>query len=150
MPTAEISITVDRPVNEVFDYAVEIDRLPEWNLVIQDAWPTSPDQKAIGATYMVKAKIAGKVMEIPSVVVAYESNRLYAYEAKGSMPYISTKIFERTKTGTRVTERLEMRHKRGFARLLEPVLLRISRRSHQKNLGLLKTKLEGTEAVVLA
>lgn len=50
MPTAEIYSTVDRPVKEVFDYAIDVERLPEWNAVIQDSWRSSGDPSEIGST----------------------------------------------------------------------------------------------------
>lgn len=88
----------------------------------------------------------GKVMEIPSEVVAYELNRLYGYQAGGSMPYVSTKIFEETGAGTLVTERLEMEPDGRLSRLPGPVMLSVSKRSHRKNSEQLKTILEDAGA----
>lgn len=150
MATAEISIQIERPVEEVFAYAIDVGRLAEWNEVIQDSWPTSGDQSKVGATYVVKARIMGKVMEIPSEVVGYEPNRLYAYHSKGSLSYVDAKIFEKTETGTLVTERIEMNSEGTFSRLLDPIKLSISKRSHQKNLELLKAVLEGATVAVAA
>ncbi len=150
MPSTEIGINIDRPVADVFAYAVDVERLPEWNLVIEAAWPTSGDQARVGATYMVRAKVAGRAMEIPSEVVAYEANGVYAYEARGSMPYVSTKIFSAAGAGTRVPERLQMERDGLMSRLMAPLLLQISKRSHKKNLEQLKRILETAGAAALA
>jgi uncharacterized protein YndB with AHSA1/START domain len=150
MPVAEISIQVSRPIEEVFAFAVDVGQLPEWNGVIEDSWATSADQSAVGATYMVRAKIMGRTMEIPSQVVAYEPGRLYAYQAWGSMPYVSTKFFEETEAGTQVTERIKMESEGRFSRLLDQIKLSVSKRSHQKNLELLKTILEDAGSGVRA
>lgn len=148
MPVTEINIPINQPVEEVFEYAVDVDRLKEWNVVIQDSWMTSGAQTEVGSTYIVKAKIMGQVMEIPSEILAYEHNRLFTYRAGGSMPYASTKFFEETEYGVRITERLEMEREGRLSRLLSPIMLRISKRSHQKNLELLKEKLEGSEVAI--
>ena len=145
MPTAEISITIDQPVSDVFAYVVDLERMPEWVPVIQEARPISRDMTRIGATYMVNARVMGKEMEIPSEVVGYETDRLYAYRATGAMAYVDTMTFEETETGTRVTDRIVMESEGGFARLLDHLKLMISKRSHQKNLALLKANLEAPQ-----
>ena len=60
MATAEISILVERPIEEVFAYVVAIENLHEWTLVILDSWPLSGNPPEVGSTYMVKAEIMGR------------------------------------------------------------------------------------------
>ena len=75
MATTEISITVERPVEEVFAYVVAIENLSEWTPVILDSWPLEGNPPEVGSTYIVKAELMGKTMEIPSEVIGYEPNR---------------------------------------------------------------------------
>ncbi|MGB3715032.1 MAG: hypothetical protein WA996_11445 [Candidatus Promineifilaceae bacterium] len=88
----------------------------------------------------------GRFMEIPSEVVTNEPNQSYAYQAGCSMPYMSVKVFEETETGTLVTERIEMESEVLLSRLLDPITLNASKRSHQKNLEQLKAMLESAPA----
>lgn len=143
MATTEISISVDRPIEEVFAYVVAIEKLHEWTPVIQEAWPVSGNPPEQGSTYIVKARVMGRSMEIPSEVVGYEPNRLFAYRSSGFLAYTDTITFEQTDAGTTMTERIDMRSSGGLARLLDPLKLAISRRSHRTNQKLLKSLLEG-------
>lgn len=142
MATTEISITVDRPIEEVFAYVVAIEKLHEWTPVIQAAWPVTGTPPEQGSTYIVRAQVMGRTMEIPSEVVGYEPNRLFAYRSSGFLNYTDTITFEQTAAGTRVTEHLDMRSNGGLSRLLDPIKLAVSRRSHQTNQRLLKSLLE--------
>ena len=150
MAATKISIKVKRPIEEVFTYVVGLDNLSEWTPVILDSWPLSGNYPEVGSTYMVKAQFMGKTMEIPSEVVGYEPNRLYAYRSNGSLAYVDTISFQKTETGTLVTEHINMKSEGRFSRLLDPLKLIISKRSHKKNQRLLKEILEGGKVVVLA
>lgn len=150
MATARISVTVKRPLEEVFAYVVAIENLHEWTPVILDSWPLSGNLPEVGSTYMVKAEFMGRTMEIPSEVTGYEPNRLYAYKSYGSLAYEDTITFQETEAGTLVTEHIDMKSEGRFARLLDPLKLIISKRSHQKNQQLLKSILEGGKVVALA
>lgn len=150
MANAKISIVVERPVEEVFTYVVDRDNLNEWVPVILDSWPVSGNYPEVGSTYMVKARFMGNTMEIPSEVVGYESNRLFAYKSYGFLTYVDTMTFQETSAGTLVTEHLDMKSEGRFSRLLDPLKLIISKRSHQKNQQLLKAILEGGKVAALA
>jgi carbon monoxide dehydrogenase subunit G len=150
MATAEISITVERPLEEVFAYIVNIKNLNEWVSVVLDSWPVSGNLPEAGSIYIVKAQIMGKTMEILSEVVDYKPNRLYAYKSYGFLTYVDTMLLEETKNGTLVTEHLDMKSEGRFLRLLDPLKLIISKRSHLKNQQQLKRILEGGKVAVLA
>lgn len=142
MPSAEMEILIRRPLEEVFAFAVDVRRLKEWNQVIQDSWLTSGNNNETGTTYMVKAKVMGLTMEIPSEVVRFELNQTYAYYSDGFPSYLSVKTFEEVEEGTLVSERIEMDSKGLLSWLVGPVMLPISRRSHTANLKELKRVLE--------
>lgn len=150
MPHTVLTITVERPINEVFDYVADIERLPQWVPVIQRARPTSPDMTKVGATYLVTAQVMGRTMEIPSEITGYEANRLYAYRSYGSLAYEDTMHFEETGTGTLITEQIEMASAGRLAQLLDSLKMIVSKSSHKKNLELLKKTLESRQAAVAA
>ena len=147
MADVKISIMVERPLEEVFAYIVDIQNLKEWVPVILDSWPVYGNMPEVGATYIVKAEFMGKTMEIPSEVVGYEPNHLYAYKSYGFLTYVDTMTLRETKDGTLVTEHIEMKSEGRLARLLDPLKLIISKRSHRKNQQLLKRILEGGKVV---
>lgn len=150
MPDTEISIMVERPVAEVFSYVVDRENLNEWVPVILDSWPVSGNYPEAGSRYMVKAQFLGKTMEIPSEVVDYEANRLFAYKSYGFLTYVDRMTFQETESGTLVTEQIKMKSEGLFSRLLDPLKLILSKRSHRKNQQLLKGILEGAQVASLA
>lgn len=150
MLSAELSITVARPISEVFAYVADIERLPEWVPVIQRAEPTSADMNQVGATYVVTARFMGRTMQIPSEIVGYEPNRLYAYRAYGSMAYQDTMVFDQTEQGTLIKEHIVMASTGRLARLVDSLKIMVSKSSHKKNLQLLKQILETPRTAVAA
>lgn len=150
MPSTELKITVQRPIDEVFDYVADIERLSEWVPVIQGARPTSENMTQTGATYVVTARVMGRTMEIPSELVGYEPDRVYAYRSYGSLAYKDTMVFEETETGTLIRERIEMSSEGRLARLTDYLKLMVSKSSHKKNLVLLKRILESPQTAVAA
>lgn len=142
MSSAEINIVINRPLEEVFAFAVDINRLKEWNPVIQDSWQISGGDTEVGTTYIVKAKVMGRTMEIPSEVVQIELNRRYAYRSSGFPAYLSIKSFEKVKEGTLISERIVMDRRGLLSRLISRLMLPISKRSHAANLEELKKVLE--------
>ena len=103
-----------------------------------------------GSRYIVKAQLMGRTMEIPSEVLEYIPNQLYAYKSYGFLTYEDTMTFQETDSGTLVTEHLNMKSEGRFMRLLDPFKLLLSKRSHQKNQELLKSILEGRDLAVIA
>ncbi len=91
---------------------------------------------------MVKAKVMGRTMEIPSEVVQFESNRTNAYRSGGFPSYLSVKTFKEVKEGTQVSERIVMERKGVLSWLTGPLMPPISSRSHAANLKELKRILE--------
>ena len=150
MPKTEISIHIERPLEDVFAYIVAMENLHEWVPVILESWPVSGNYPEVGSTYLVKARVMGNTMDIPSEVVAYEPNRLFAYKSYGFLTYVDTVTLQETETGTLVTEHIDLKSEGTFARLLDPLKLVISRRSHQENQKLLKSILEDGNVPALA
>ena len=148
MAKTEISIRVNKPIEEVFAYVVDMDNLKEWVPVILNSWAVSGNYPAVGSTYIVEARVMGNTIEIPSEVVGYEPKRLFAYKSYGFLTYVDTMTFQKTDSGTLMTEQLDMKSEGRFSRLLDPIKLIISKRSHQKNQKLLKSLLEGGAVVI--
>jgi uncharacterized protein YndB with AHSA1/START domain len=143
MLVKDISVTVKRPVGEVFEFAADPEKLPQWADEIQDAWITCQDNPGAGTTYNVKAAVMGRIEEFRSEIVAYEKDRVFAYHTGGNnFYYTSTKVFVQTPEGTRISETIEGDLQSFFMRILSPLVASYTKRSHTKNLENLKTVLE--------
>lgn len=143
MLVKDISVTVNRPVGEVFEFAADPEKLPQWADEIQDTWITCQDSPGAGTTYTVKASVMGRTEKFPSEIVAYEKDRKFAYHTGGNnFYYTSTKVFEETPGGTRIIETIEGDLQSFFMRLLSPLVASYTKRSHTRNLENLKVILE--------
>ena len=143
MLVQDISVTIKRPVREVFDFAADPEKLPLWADEIQDTWITCQDSPGAGTTYTVKAAVMGRTENFPSEIVAYEKDRKFAYHTGGNnFYYTSTKIFEEPPEGTRILETIEGDLQGVFMRLISPLVASYTKRSHTRNLENLKVILE--------
>jgi uncharacterized membrane protein len=104
----DASITIDRPVEEVFEYMQDIDREREWQPNLQEAEQSPEGEPSVGTRRRYVSEFIGKRFENVYVNTIYESNRRVAYE---SAPESDTQaegeiIWEAVDNGTRVTMRV--------------------------------------------
>ena len=142
MATKQVCIEIACPIKDVFEFVSEIENLNKWTPVIVNTWALQGTPPELGSRYMVKARIAGRTMEIPSEVIGFEKNKLFAYRSLGSMGYDNEITFETTDTGTRMTECIQMPSSGGLAAFLTPLKIAIAGRSHAKSQAVLKELLE--------
>jgi uncharacterized protein YndB with AHSA1/START domain len=116
------SVTIDRPVEEVFAYVTDTSNDPEWHTDVLEARKTSEGPVAIGTTWHQRFKPAMGVSEGDSEVIAFEPNRMEVLRSElGPMQPTLTYRFEPTDGGTRFTRRVQIRVS-GWARLMEPMM----------------------------
>ncbi len=102
------SIVIDRPVEEVFAYVVDLNRAAEWTVGVIEARQTSDGPLGVGATYIYISKLAGQKVETAGEVTEFEPNRKYAWKAtSGPFPIRGGFLFDAVEDGTRVTQYVE-------------------------------------------
>ena len=75
----EHSVVVDRPVEEVFAYATDVSKVPEWQTSALEARVDGPMQA--GATGAIVRKFLGRRMESTVRFDEYEPPRKFAIES---------------------------------------------------------------------
>ncbi len=138
----EESIEINRPVEEVFDYVVNPENLPEWSglaIEVKDA----PGPLREGDAFTVVGKFLGRQFETPYERTSYESPRRYTDRAAGGpIPDQDwTYTFEEVSGGTRLT-RVAEGEPGGFFKLAEPLIERALKRQVRTDLETLKDLLE--------
>ena len=101
------SITINRPVEEVFDYMQDISREHEWQPNLREAEQTPEGKAGVGTRRRYVSEFMGRRFENIYVNTEYEPNRKVAYEsaaesdtnAKGEISW------EPVDGGTKVTMR---------------------------------------------
>lgn len=142
MMPIEFSVSIDRPVEEVFQYAADPAHLPEWGDGIIDCEIITDGPIDVGSVFIVKNSMGGRVQNFENEIVALEPNARFGFKTgSGGMGYTSNRTFEAKNGKTLVTERIDPETK-GLMKLAAPLLKRFVRNSHYQSLLNLKANLE--------
>jgi uncharacterized membrane protein len=146
MATLEISIVINRPVEEVFAFVSNSENYPKWSSWSREVKITSAGPIGVGTTYRAVVTFLGRRIEGEIECTEYEPNRSYATKStSGPFPAESRVTFERVEGGTRVTNTL-VAEPGGFFKLAEPLLVSMIKRQFEANMANLKDLME-THAV---
>jgi uncharacterized protein YndB with AHSA1/START domain len=143
MVRVEVDATINRPVEEVFKYASDIDRQPEWVPPLIDSRKSTSGPTGVGTAYRQTAKFLGRRMDMDCQITGYEPPTLYAFRAKNGPMHMEMQ-FTLTPEGpeaTRVTQVVEG-ESAGFFKLADPILARTMKKQFVADLETLKTLLE--------
>ncbi len=142
MKKLETTITINRPIEEVFAYVTDLRNNIQWMTGVIAAEMTSPGPVKVGATYKFDIKTMGMKMETSGEVTAYEPPKKYAWKAtSGPFPMSGGTTFESVEGGTRVTDVIEA-EPGGFFKIAEPLLMKQQQSQMEKDMKRLKEILE--------
>ncbi len=118
MARFEESVTINRPVEDVFTYATDIKSWPQWHESIVEAEQTSEGPVGVGTTFKAKAHMEGRTMEFTGKMTEYDpytlSDKVMDY---GNFIIDDTLMFDPTDGGTRFTMVYDVKV-RGLAKLM--------------------------------
>jgi uncharacterized protein YndB with AHSA1/START domain len=135
----EITTDVDRPVDEVFAYATDPARIPEWVSAIIEIKDADPPGLGAKATQVVK--FLGRRFEFTSEVVEWEPNRKWAQTASKPFPIKNSLTFTPRGNGTRLDAVLEG-EVGTFFKVGEPIVTAMAKRQFASDYANLKELLE--------
>jgi uncharacterized protein YndB with AHSA1/START domain len=140
MIRVEHSLVVNRTPEEVFAYATDPSKLPEWQSTALEARSEGPMQQGTRVTEV--RKFLGRRMESEVEVTAYEPDRRFALKVvSGPVPFTFEQTLEPAGGGTAVKVVLEG-EPGGFFKLAEPLVERAVRRQVRTDYEQLKDILE--------
>ena len=90
MANIEVSIVIDRPLDEVFAYLADEENNVNWRSGMVDVRRTSEGPVGVGTTYRIVNHVMGRRIEGEAEVTQFELNRKYATTNK-SGPRIETR-----------------------------------------------------------
>jgi uncharacterized protein YndB with AHSA1/START domain len=136
------SITINRPVAEVFAYVSDVSNEPAWHTDVIEARQTSAGPIGIGATFLIRVKPSMGVSEGVTEVIGFEPDRRQVMRGEmGSMRPTITDLFEPADGGTKFTRRIQIEAS-GLMRLMLPLMRPMTGRMHTGFLANLKRVLE--------
>lgn len=138
----ELSIVINRPIEEVFAVLDNLENDLKWRREWIDAKKTSEGPIGVGTRYSLFAETLGRRIETVYETIKYEPYQIVAWKTvSGPLSLTFQRTFERVEGGTRFTIRYEA-EVRGFLKLVMLLLARSVKRQHEGDLRKAKELLE--------
>jgi uncharacterized protein YndB with AHSA1/START domain len=146
MITAAMSITINRPIDDVFRVLTTPEDTPKWSSNAVEEQLTSPGPVGVGSTRRaVVRSFGGRTTTNEAVVTVFEPNRRVALRTTSApVPFEAAWSFTARPGGTRVDWTWSFDFK-GVGRLLGPPFAVYFKRSLQRDLARLKQMMEAGE-----
>jgi carbon monoxide dehydrogenase subunit G len=142
MANYEQSVWINRPVEEVFEFATNPESEPLWNTSMQESEITSEGPLGVGTKVRSMSRALGRTVETTWEVTEYEVNRKKAVKStSGPIPFEATSVFESVDGGTKLTFSIQAAAG-GISRLIAPVIIRMGKSQTENSFANLKQLLE--------
>jgi carbon monoxide dehydrogenase subunit G len=146
MATITQSVTVNRPVAEVWAFIGNFENTTRWSRGVLEARQTSNGPLGVGSTLQTVVKAFGRHRTADYLVTEYEPDRGFAFTVtSGPMTSRARYSVESAGAGTRLTASGELGAS-GLYKLLAPILVRTLKRHSQDDLANVKRILEASLA----
>jgi carbon monoxide dehydrogenase subunit G len=146
MRTITQSVTVNRPVEEVWDYISNFENTTRWSRGVLAARQTSGGPLGVGSTLQTVVKAFGRRRTADYLVTEYEPGHAFAFEvSSGPIASRARYSVEPAGAGTRLTASGEAQA-RGLSKLLAPIIVRTVKKHSAADLANLKRILEASVA----
>ena len=140
MVRIEVSTEIKRPVAEVFSYATDPSKVPEWNAIVQENSATDTPIR-VGTRVTTRARFLGRRVDSVNEVTELVQNQKFVQKTDKPFPLTLTNLFSAAPGGTKLTTILEG-EPGGFFKIGEPILVRIAKKQFQAQLDTMKELLE--------
>jgi uncharacterized membrane protein len=138
----ELSIVINRPVEEVFGFLANLENDIKWRSEWVETRNSSGGNPGVGATFCLTGEFLGRRVPTIYEVIEYEPNRSAAWKTvSGPLPLKFRRTFERGEGGTRFTIKYEV-EVRGLFNLLMSFLAGTVKRQHEGDLREVKELME--------
>jgi uncharacterized membrane protein len=137
----QASVTINRPLEEVFRFMTNHQNALQWQAGLLEARVTN-DVIGVGKTWVDVVQVLGRRIEIASELTEFEPLRVVGFRStSGPIPLEGRYAFEPDGAGAKVTFTLQG-ESGGFFKLAEPIVARSTQRQWETNLANLKDLLE--------
>jgi hypothetical protein len=144
--TFENTVTIRRPVEEVFAYLADFENIPKWNYAIEDTSKTSTGPVGVGTRYRQTRSIPSRSTEEFEVTVFQPTSRLAIHGQIGPFQATISYELEAAAGATRIVNNVTLDPSQAKLRLLAPLAALGIKAAVAQNLGKLKLVLESGRA----
>ena len=142
MKHVESSITINRPIDQVFAFVTDFGKAIPWQAGIIEARVTSNGAVGVGTTYTWVQQIAGQKMDTSGTVTGWNPPHQYTWKSTGGpFPVSGGVTFKAEGSSTVVTQYADA-EPGGFFKLAEGLLVKQIEGQFAQSLKTLKQLLE--------
>jgi uncharacterized membrane protein len=136
-------ITINKPLNEVADYAANPENAPVWYENIKGAEWVTPKQLAVGSRIAFKAEFIGRKLSYTYEITNYiPGEMLVMRTAEGPFPMETTYTWKPVAEGQTLMTLRNRGNPSGFSKIFAPVMAWMMRKENKKDLRKIKEILE--------
>jgi len=142
MATFQNTVTIRRPVEEVFAFLADFENVPRWNYAIVETKKISHGPDGVGTTYRQVRSLPSRSEEAFAVTAFEPPSRLEVHGQIGPFTATIGYLLVPMGDGTRLTNTVDLRPASGALRLLAPLAASRVKMAVAANLDTLKQLLE--------
>ena len=144
MQTFQNTVTIARPVGEVFAFLADLRNIPRWNYATAGTVPTSPGPAGAGATYRQTRTIPRRSEDSLQITVFQPPTRLAVQGQLGPFRAMASYLLKPVPGGTRLANDVELEPISALLRPIGPLAVPKVKAAVARNLGTLKELMEST------
>ena len=134
-----VSLTVDKPIEEVFEYFIDFRNENEWNVVAHDVVKTESGPIGVGSSFR---GVYDRMGPMEYTVQEFDPSRFAAVRGEARLfRWLSTFTFTEGDAGTNVVCTMDPQPK-GVLRVIRPLMSGMIEKQMNRGLASLKTTLE--------
>ena len=141
MASFENTVTIRRPVEDVFAFIADFENVPKWNHAIVETTKVSPGPVEVGTTYRQTRSAPSRSQEAFEVTVFEPASRLEVHGGLGPFTARVSYLLEPAGSGTRLTNTVDLEAS-GLFTLVAPLATSRVKHAVAANLDTLKQLLE--------
>jgi uncharacterized protein YndB with AHSA1/START domain len=141
MVNVEITVTIDRPVEEAYAYLGDLRNLTEWNSVVDEVVGAEHPMR-VGSKHQLKLRLLGRRIEAAQEVTELEPNRRVVIKTGAPLSVTDTFTFEALGENRSRLTYLTVGETKGFFKLADPIVARVVKKQMTAQLETLKELLE--------
>lgn len=145
MVNVEITVNIDRPVEEVFAYLSDVERIPEWNSMVDRVVPSERPLRT-GSTAGLTMRLLGRRIVATLEVVALEPNHRVVVRTGEPISVTDTWTFEAVGENRSRLTYASVGETKGFFKLADPIVGRVVKKQLTAQMETLKELLEARAA----
>jgi carbon monoxide dehydrogenase subunit G len=142
MASFENTVTIRRPVADVFTFLADFENVPKWNSAIVETTKVSAGPVRVGTTYRQTRSAPSRTEEAFEVTVFEPTSRLQVQGGLGPFTATLSYLLEPADSGTRLTNTVDLESS-GLLTLVAPLATSRIKHAVAANLDTLKQLLEG-------